>query len=537
MVSKKYKLILALTGLIQTASFAQNTTMSSTDANWVYDSSKISTKMMAQHNEFINYQTPYPPKPRSMWELGFAGGHGIVIGDRTAFTKEAKTGEAQPMYNGGVAGGITIRKAVSHTFSIRGGYWGSYMSIPHYQHFGNGTPQDPPRSEQTSVINQTHMLSLELVTSLNPASPYRGNPKTNLYFFGGYSAMATHLIDGNPDANKGHLLVTQPDNPLNTKNGSFLTFGDFTAPDNSRFGDKNKEWKAYHAVSTGGGFAFKLSDKINLAIEERLTIPMTGVDNLDGKIGGPGNKANDFLAYSLARLNINMGNSATHVQPLWWINPNNYIYNEVATPRHMKLPPVVLPDADGDGITDQFDLEPNTPAGCAVDSHGVTKDTDGDGVPDCKDKEVLTPQSCFPVDADGIGHCPCPNDSCFKGMQMPTACGVSSLPSVTFKSGSATLSTSAKSILNGVAQQLNASPNCNVRVIGYGASDKRAQQLSWDHVNAVIKYLSEQQGVSESRFIFTYGMDGDANTVDLQPTTETGPNTVPAPHPQYQKKS
>jgi OOP family OmpA-OmpF porin len=48
----------------------------------------------------------------------------------------------------------------------------------------------------------------------------------------------------------------------------------------------------------------------------------------------------------------------------------------------MKLPKVVLPDGDGDGVTDQFDLEPNTPKGCPVDSHGVSKDTDGDGVPD-----------------------------------------------------------------------------------------------------------------------------------------------------------
>jgi hypothetical protein len=45
----------------------------------------------------------------------------------------------------------------------------------------------------------------------------------------------------------------------------------------------------------------------------------------------------------------------------------------------MKLPPPVLPDADGDGVTDQFDMEPNTPAGVPVDVRGVAKDSDGDG--------------------------------------------------------------------------------------------------------------------------------------------------------------
>ena len=80
-----------------------------------------------------------------------------------------------------------------------------------------------------------------------------------------------------------------------------------------------------------------------------------------------------------------------------------------------------------------------------------------------------------------------------------------------------------------------ANPNCKVKIVGYGASDKRAQQLSWDHVNAVKAYLTEKQGISESRVIFTYGMEGNATTVDLVPTVEEGPNTVPAPHPNLQK--
>ena len=74
----------------------------------------------------------------------------------------------------------------------------------------------------------------------------------------------------------------------------------------------------------------------------------------------------------------------------------------------MILPKPVLPDADGDGVTDQFDQE-QTPQGCPVDTHGVSRDTDGDGVPDCRDKEMVTPTYCQPVDADGVGKCPCPD--------------------------------------------------------------------------------------------------------------------------------
>lgn len=231
------------------------------------------------------------------------------------------------------------------------------------------------------------------------------------------------------------------------------------------------------------------------------------------------------------------------VEPLYWINPNNYVYNELNKPTHLKLPKTVLPDGDKDGVTDQFDLEPNTPTGAPVDSHGVSKDTDGDGVPDFKDKELLTPQKCFPVNADGIGNCPEP--ACCKEVRdmvsnmKPVAtpeCTIGSLPSVQFK-GSAKLSKENEIVLANAAAKINANPNCKVKVIGYGASSKSAQQLSWDRVNAVIKYLVEKQGVAESRFIWSYGQDGDVNTVDLQGTIEDGPNTVPAPFPNLKSKN
>ncbi|MFK4996457.1 hypothetical protein ACI39X_27320, partial [Klebsiella pneumoniae] len=91
-------------------------------------------------------------------------------------------------------------------------------------------------------------------------------------------------------------------------------------------------------------------------------------------------------------------------------------------------------------------------------------------------------------------------------------------------------------VLAAAAAQLKANPTCNVKVIGYGASSKSAQQQSWERVNAVIKYLVEKQGIAESRLLFVYAQDGDANTVDLQGTTEQGQNSVPAPHPNLKSK-
>lgn len=528
MVSKKFKLILALAAFIQTASFAQDSThmsmsTSSTDASWAYDSSKISTKNMPQYNEFTNYQNPYPPKPRSMWELSVGGGNAVVIGDRPLLAKVPGTSNGG--YIGGVALSLAARMAISHVFSIRLGYTGSAQKIPGYK--GGGPTYYIPFSS-----NVTHILSGDFIASLNTISSHRGNPKVNYYVFAGYSIATTQIAAGQ----KGFLkykgsprvdLIAAEQNDLVT---SFHKNTGVAGGDNQA---------VYNNVDFGGGLSFKLSPKVNLGFEERISSSLTGLDLLDGYINKKGyGKGADRMAYSLVKLNFNLGNSATHTQPLWWINPNNYIYNEVATPKHMKFPPVVLPDADGDGVTDQFDMEPNTPAGCAVDVHGVSLDTDGDGVPDCRDKEKLTPQNCFPVNADGVGTCPEPE--CCKAidsLKMNTNnCSIGSLPSVQFKAGSATLNATAKSLLDNVAQQLTSNPNCKVKLVGYGASDKKAQQLSWDHVNAVKTYLTEKQGISESRVIFTYGMEGSGTSVDLVPTTEEGPNTIPAPHPNLKKK-
>jgi outer membrane protein OmpA-like peptidoglycan-associated protein len=239
-------------------------------------------------------------------------------------------------------------------------------------------------------------------------------------------------------------------------------------------------------------------------------------------------------------LNFNLG--AKSVEPLWWLNPLDYAYSEIRNPRLMRLPKPVLPDADGDGVTDQFDQE-QTPAGVPVDTHGVSRDTDGDGVPDSKDKEMITPTSCQPVDADGVGKCPCPSEDCFKDYIKAgaNACAekLGALPSISFKKGSNALSEDNKAVLATVAAKLRNAPECKVVVIGYCSSSKKEQQLSWDHVNKVITHLVEKEGLSADRFIFNYGQEGgDCDTVDLRGAAEgeEGPTMVAPPHPNLRKK-
>jgi OmpA-OmpF porin, OOP family len=549
MASKKYVLIVGLLCLIQ-SSFAQR---NDATYNWS-DSTKISSKRMAQHNEFMNNQYPYPAKPRDMWELGLQLGYAFWKGDLSA----------RP----GFGGGISIRRSLGHVFSLRGQYNGTFNYGYDYRPrnpisqvtAGGGATGNPwaayasaPQGSKGIFANyrsRMHQGSLDLVASLNNISWYRGNPKTNLYGFIGYTAAANDVdVDARAGASGTGTLYdyrtinyVDQDRSVIRKQLKDLWDGDYESNAPTSYGNKTigrikDNYILVQGLSAGMGIAKRISPKFNIALEQRFSYFFD--DNMDGIVQGQGKDIHSFTTF---RLNFNMGSAATHVEPLWWLNPNNFIYNELNRPTHMQLPKPVLPDADNDGVTDQFDLEPNTPAGCPVDTHGVSRDSDGDGVPDCRDKELLTSQSCFPVNADGVGNCPEPKccaeiRDMLKNRPEPTTCALSSLPSVQFKSGSIALSKDAETVLASAAGQIRSNPNCRVRVVGYGAADKRAQQLSWDRVNAVIRYMVEQQGISEDRFIFSYGTEGgDTNTVDLQATTEQGPNTVPAPHPNLKKK-
>jgi outer membrane protein OmpA-like peptidoglycan-associated protein len=294
------------------------------------------------------------------------------------------------------------------------------------------------------------------------------------------------------------------------------------------------------SATVGVGVAFKVSKRVNIAIEDRFTFVTD--DLLDGQrwqehAFGDAVLTRNFDSYNFLSVGLNVNLGAKSVEPLYWLNPLDFAYSELNAPRRMKMPKPVLDDADGDGVTDQFDNEPNTPAGAPVDTHGVSKDTDGDGVPDYKDKQLITPTECQPVDADGVGKCPDPE--CCKDMVKRQACAIGDLPSLSFKSKSAAISKDAEAVLATVADRMRNNPTCKVVVTGYGEPNKSSQQLSWDRVNAVINHMVDKQGISIDRFIFRFGQaEGDPNTVDLRAAGEgeEGPNTIPAPHPNLRKK-
>ncbi len=164
-------------------------------------------------------------------------------------------------------------------------------------------------------------------------------------------------------------------------------------------------------VQAAGGLKLSISRSLNLDFGYRMHY-IDG-DNFDGDafyktntplVGNPPTRINrgrqlhrDKFSYGFVGLEFVLGNKSK--PQLMFDNPaarmNSELNNQIDVLRTQIN--LANSDADGDGVADIFDKEPNTPAGCPVDTHGVTRDTDGDGVPDCKDKQLVTPTECQPV--------------------------------------------------------------------------------------------------------------------------------------------
>ena len=559
MASRKLTLFIGLLCLCLSYAKAQDVG-SSYD---IRDSSLIPTKRLAQHNEFLNNAYPFPAKPRSEWEIGVKGGY------TSGFTSVTNWGPT-----GGF--GFHIRKALGYMFSIRAEYDWIRLRGLNYQ-YSQSYGRNPSLTQSNlypanvngvydsifyNYRSTVHELSLQGMFSIRNINFHRAKINWNIYLFGGPALLTYGTLYKQDDSYlQGYRQVIQEYPETYSNKGKIRS-----ALKNVLTGNWNHIAERPSTSATlggvpltvggvaGVGFAFKLNNKLNIAVEDKFTF--TTSDLIDGQqwqnnytLGATNSVAQTTSKdrYNFVSIGLNYNILGKHaVEPLYWINPLDYAYNEINAPRHMKLPKPVLDDTDGDGVTDQFDLEPNTPKGCPVDTHGVSRDTDGDGVPDCKDKELITPTQCQPVDADGVGKCPDPQ--CCKDLRNYIdslglhpgvgKCGIGDLPSITFKGRSVTLSKDNKALLASTAQKLRDNPNCKIAVIGYGESSKAAQQLSWDRVNAVINYLVEKEGVSSDRFIFRYAQSGgEENTVDLKDSTgEEGPNTVPAPHPNLRRK-
>ncbi len=514
-----------------------------------FDSSYYPKFRSKQFHKYMDHQEIFPPKPRNQWEIG--GGLGL-------FTVVGNVPSLVPT----IGLNLGVRKSLGYIFSLRAQYiYGVAKNLDRqattgydapYTKFGytpgfynNGTPAN---AVYRATRTEASQVSLDLM--LNAYNINFHHARNSMSFFGyfglGGFAYKTRInaLDGSYLPYDFSTIVKDPNEKASKvrkdlKSGMDKTF-ESAAPTTGGAHILDGK-KLDFAPSIGAGVQYKINKKFNVQLEERYTFPSND-PYIDGSpfgasLGGSPAKgrSSDAINYLSLTINYNLKTKKKSVEPLYWINPLDHAYSELSYPRHMVLPNPVLPDEDGDGITDQFDKCPKTPAGVAVDSHGCPLDTDGDGVPDYKDKQLITPTECQPVDADGVGKCPCP-DACKDMGTNKTACGSIGAGTLLFTAGSH-ISTGMEAQLATLAAQMQANPNCKAVILGGGSGSKIKEQHSWEHVNAVIEYMGEKNNIARQRFIFKYGEAGDENIVTYRSANEeeskSGANdNPPPPHPE-----
>ena len=193
-------------------------------------------------------------------------------------------------------------------------------------------------------------------------------------------------------------------------------------------------------------------------------------------------------------------------------------------------------DSDSDGVVNSKDLCPDSPKGSLVDATGCTvvinKDSDGDGIVDAADTCPGTPagatvnaKGCeLDDDGDGIVNRldQCPDSKTgeridSKGCKIPE---VIVLKGVNFESGSDTLLSDSKPILDDAAETLKRNPGIVVEVAGYTDNVGKAvanKALSQKRAEAVSAYLVGKGVPAGSLKAKGYGMENaisDNNTAE-----------------------
>src|SRR5580704_10098577 len=283
MASKKLTLLLGLICLLLSYADAQ-TVGSSYD---IRDSSLIPTRRLAQHNEFLNNTYPFPAKPRNEWEIGVNGGYTY------GWTSVANWGPT-----GGF--GLHVRKALGYVFSIRAEYDWIRLRGLNYQYsqsYGrNGQlntiyPQQASGQWDSIFYNYrstVHELSLQGVFTFNNINFHKAKTGFNWYLFGGIGAMTySTLYKADPGYVAGYESVINQFPVEDYKNRkqvrsalkSVLTGKwDVIADRPTTSGTLGAAPLTLVGV-LGLGAQFKLNERLNIQIEDKVTLTTTSLLN------------------------------------------------------------------------------------------------------------------------------------------------------------------------------------------------------------------------------------------------------------------
>lgn len=483
-----------------------------------------------QNEKWRMGELKYSAKPKNAWELGVHFGHFFIDGD------------VDRKIPGGYGVGLHLRKAVHYAFSVRADFF-----------YGQAKGLDPQPSGSNLLPEQS------VFAGYGPSNPWFFSHKTR-YIYGALQGVInignilfhkeknvwniyatvgagfdTHktmldLRDSNGQVYTDLINRTgfNQANDFDTKagrsaikdaletiyDGDYETEG-FKKKGIFRLGDDTN----FHVVwTTSVGVSRKISRRFNIGIEHQLML--SDNDYLDGqKWRTDLDQTNnvDIGHYTNIRLAFNLGNLSKKTEPLYWLNPLDATFNDIA---ELKQRPILdLTDEDGDGVIDMLDQELNSAADCPVDTRGVTLDSDGDGLPDCKDEEPYSPPG-FNVNEKGIADLPdidvmteeeviaILNKNCPGCKRVDTGCGEWFLPMIHFDLDKYSIKPEFYGHLHHVATVLRKCPDICVTVNGHTDSrntDEYNTALSYKRAKESIDYLVNNYGISRDRLKLMYG--------------------------------
>jgi OOP family OmpA-OmpF porin len=354
--------------------------------------------------------------------------------------------------------GISLKKQLGHAFALQGNIFRGKIS---------GTNKDAVNGSQFGLrsfeTEVGYAADLSGVVNVATVDFLRRENAVNFYVSAGYG------------------LIAYAPKTVSTSGAEF-DWKDRAGDDR----DKKYVKEAY--IPVGAGVKFKVSDRV--AFNLGYTMSFVDADNLDGIYAKATTK--DKFSYGYAGLEFSLGSGSK--PNLDWVNPVALMYDELKDPSLRQEVEALKnrvsnversiedlkKDTDGDGVADQFDKCPGTPAGTAVDGSG----------------------------------CPLPK------MQVDSVAGTATgYEPIQFEFNSSVLKTESYPILDALSSRLREN-NSKVTLKGYASSEGTAaynMKLSKDRANSVKTYLVNS-GVNASQ-VAARGY-GEANPIASNDTEE-----------------
>jgi len=352
--------------------------------------------------------------------------------------------------------GINLRKQFGHVFGIEANVFRGKLKGHYEDKFDNVITVNGIKHFETEIA---YAYDLRAVVNIGSIDFLRRENSVNFFLTAGLGITAINPMVNDVD-NKG------------------------------KFGkNQDKEYARAGYFPVGAGIKFKVSDRV--AFNLGYTAHFVDGDHMDGLYRST--PSQDKFSYGYGGLEFSLGSSAK--QNIDWVNPLAVMYDELKDPSLRqevealknrvanveKSVEDLKKDSDGDGVSDQFDKCPGTPAGTAVDGSG----------------------------------CPLPK------APEPTAASATAtgFETIQFEFNSSVLKTEAYPTLDKLSSVLRENGG-KVTVNGYASSEGTAAynlKLSKDRANSVKTYLVNT-GVNASQ-VATKG-NGEANPIASNDTEE-----------------